>query len=179
MVSGIENFGMAETLDAFGADVTYIDAPMIVGLPLPLKSLKALGRAAKLIAPIGAQLPIQMIYPTGKKQDSQTETWRSRYFKNADIITGDFHYILRHAPQDLRGKTILTNTTTPDNVEDMRRRGVNMLITTTPRLEGRSLSTNMLEAAFIAVSGKYPLSNEDYRDLIAESGVQANILELN
>lgn len=179
MVSGIENFGMAETLDALGADVTYIDAPMILGVPLPLKSLKAVSRAASMLAPLGSQLPIHMIYPTGKNQDSQRETWRSRYFRDADVITGDFHYILRHAPQDLRGKIILTNTTTPNNVAEMKRRGVKTLITTTPRLEGRSLSTNMLEAAFIAVSGKYPLSDENYRELIAASGVKPSVLELN
>ena len=179
MVSGVENFGMAESLDELGANVTYLDAVMVLGLPLPLGSLKGLSRAARVLAPLATQLPIHMLYPTGKQQEAQAKSWRSRYFKDADVITGDFHYILRHAPADLSGKIILTNTTTPDNVEQMRRRGVKTLITATPRFDGRSLSTNMLEAAFVAVAEKFPLDESDYVELIEASGVEPSVLELN
>ena len=169
---------MAEALDTLGAQVTYGDAIFFLGVPLPLRSLNALARAARVLAPAVTQLPISLLYPTGKKQETTKTDWRSRYLENADVIAGDFHLIRRHLPDDLQGKTILTQTTTQGDIELLKQRGLKTLVTTTPRYNGRSLSTNMLEAALIAVSGRYPLSDEDYRELLAEAGLKPDVLEL-
>jgi len=48
----------------------------------------------------------------------------------------------------------LTNTTTSENVEELKKRGVSLLITTTPVIEGRSFGTNVLEGVFTALLGK-------------------------
>jgi hypothetical protein len=62
------------------------------------------------------------------------------------VIAGDCHYIKRHMPDDLRGKVIVTNTTTPDDQQLFKALGVKFLVTTTPVLDGRSFGTNMMEA---------------------------------
>jgi hypothetical protein len=64
-------------------------------------------------------------------------------------------------PDDLRGKMIVTNTTTDANVELFRERGVDWLITTTPRYDGRSFGTNMMEAALTAYAGYGRVLTED------------------
>ncbi len=179
MVSAVDRFGMAESLSQLGADVLYADLIYILGLPIPLESLQSLSRVANIIAPIATQLPINWLYPTGSKQEKSETGWRTKYFDWAEIIAGDFHFIKRYAPETLQGKIILTNTTTKDDVEMLRKRGVKMLITTTPRINGRSFSTNWLEAAFIAVSGKYPLTPDDYKKLLEESKLEPDILNLN
>ncbi|MDP3058013.1 MAG: quinate 5-dehydrogenase, partial [bacterium] len=73
---------------------------------------------------------------------------------DADIIAGDFHFIRRYMPQKLEGKIIITNTVTKDDVILLKQKGVKMLITTTPELEGRSFGTNVMEALLVALSGK-------------------------
>jgi hypothetical protein len=179
MVSAVDRFGMAESLSQLGADVLYADLIYILGLKLPLKSLKSLARVANIIAPIATQLPISWLYPTGSKQEKSETGWRTQYFDWAEIIAGDFHFIKRYAPENLQGKIILTNTTTKDDVEMLRKRGVKTLITTTPRVNGRSFSTNWLEAAFVAVSGTYPLSPDDYKKLLEQSKLEPDVLKLN
>jgi hypothetical protein len=179
MVSGLENFGMAEALAAHGADVTYADAVYFMGWPLPLKSLAALARLARVGLPVIRHLPIGVLYPTGAKQETSDPGWRARYFAEAEVIAGDFHVIRRYAPDDLAGKVIVTNTTTKADVEMLKGRGLRTLLTTTPRLEGRSLATNLLEAALVAVAGKHPLSDADYEELIARAGLGPDVLELN
>ena len=57
-------------------------------------------------------------------------------------------------PERLDGKIVLTNTVTPANIEELRERGVRMLITTTPDFGGRSFGTNVIEAALLALLGK-------------------------
>jgi hypothetical protein len=179
MVSAVDRFGMAESLAQAGADVLYADLIYILGLPIPLKSLTSLTRVANIIAPIATQLPISWLYPTGSKQEKSETGWRTKYFDSSEIIAGDFHFIKRYAPENLQGKIILTNTTTKDDVAMLKKRGVKTLITTTPRVNGRSFSTNWLEAAFIAISGKYPLTPDDYKKLLEESKLQPDILQLN
>jgi len=181
MLSAVDRFGMAETIDSFGAEMIFADLIYILSLPIQLRTLKSLRRTAHVIAPIASQLPIKWLYPTGSKQEKETAEsgWKTRYFDWADVIAGDFHFVKRYAPADLRGKTVLTNTTTPEDVEMLRKRGLKTLITTTPRFNGRSLSTNMLEAAFVAISEKHPLTKQDYDDLIIKSGLKGDRLELN
>jgi hypothetical protein len=179
LVSAVDRFGMAEALASLVAEVIYGDLIFILGLPVPLRNLRSLAVVAKLLAPLVAQLPVSWLYPTGQKQTVSEAGWRQRYFDWADVIAGDFHFIRRYAPESLAGKIILTNTTTKEDVALLKARGLHMLITTTPRYEGRSLSTNMLEAAFVALSGKFPLTSHDYETLITASGIMPDVQILN
>ena len=81
---------------------------------------------------------------------------------------------------DLAGKTIITNTTTEENRALLRKRGVERVITTTPRYEGRSFGTNMMEAAMIAISGKERvLTHDELSELLDQLNFEPQIQELN
>jgi len=111
-------------------------------------------------------LPISVLYPTGQKQDQIVPRF-TKWYDWADIIAGDCHYIKRHMPESLAGKTIVTNTTTPEDMVLFRQRGVRYVVTTTPQLDGRSFGTNMMEAALTAVAGKNrPLTKEELRPML-------------
>ena len=178
MLSGTDRYGMAEALTQAGADIVFGDLIFILGLPVALKSLGALRTMASLLGPVVTNLPISWLYPTGKRQETSVIGWRTRYFDQAEVIAGDFLLLKRYAPEDLSGKIVLTNTTTADDVAMLRQRGVSKLITTTPRYNGRSLATNLLEATFLAISGKTELSDEEYLDLLEQSGLGPDVLDL-
>ena len=96
------------------------------------------------------------------------------------MIAGDCHYIKRHMPDDLAGKVIVTNTTTPDDVALFKQCGVRYLVTTTPVLDGRSFGTNMMEAALVAVSGKgRSLTQAEYNELLGQLNFEPQLQELN
>jgi hypothetical protein len=83
-------------------------------------------------------------------------------------------------PDDMQGKVIVTNTTTPQDVEDFRKSGVKYLVTTTPVLEGRSFGTNMMEAALVAVSGKNrPLTWDELSEMLDKLDFEPQLQELN
>jgi hypothetical protein len=83
-------------------------------------------------------------------------------------------------PEDMQGKIVVTNTTTPEDVALFKRTGVKYLVTTTPVLEGRSFGTNMMEAALVAISGKgRPLSLDEYSELLARLDFKPQLQELN
>jgi len=80
---------------------------------------------------------------------------------------------------DMKGKVIVTNTTTLDDIELFREVGVKYLVTATPVLEGRSFGTNMMEAALIAISGKgRVLTHDELRELLDQLDFEPQIQEL-
>lgn len=179
MPLAVDRYGMAESLDQAGFDLIFCDLMFALGIPLPIRSLKRLRQAAAIIAPAGGLLPISMLYPTGQNQDQNLPKYE-RWFNYGPLIAGDFLYIRRHMPLDLSGKTIITNTTTPSDVALLRERGLAYLITTTPRIDGRSFGTNVLEAALIAYAGQgRVLDNTKLATLVEELDLGPTVQALN
>ncbi len=120
-----------------------------------------------------------MLYPTGEKQE-QVKPKFEKYYQGNTVTGGDFLYIKQHMPEDMRGKIIVTNTTTPADVEFLKKRGVKYLVTTTPNLHGRSFGTNVMEAALIAVAGKgRTLTKNELNALIDQLGIEPELQKLN
>jgi hypothetical protein len=149
-------------------------------VPIKLWSLRALDIFARLIAPIAAQLPISVLYPTGESQKKSKPKFGDVY-EWADIVAGDYHFIHRFMPERLDGKVIVTNTVTDSDVAELKAKGVSYLVTTTPEMEGRSFATNVIEALLVAMSGKRPdeLTEKDYFDLIKKAKIKPRVEKLN
>lgn len=183
IVCAVDRFGMAEALIEEGCDVTFGDLIFSLGLPIPLHSMQTLHRLARIIAPMLTLLPFKMLYPTGDKQKKvrEPEARYVRFYQEADVIAGDFHYIRKYLPKSIRGKVILTNTVTPKDVELLRERGASLLITTTPNLNGRSFGTNVMEGVLVSLSNKQPgeLSSADYERLLEQIGFVPRVEVLN
>jgi hypothetical protein len=179
LVSGVDRFGMAETLPTLGANTLFGDLIFALGIPLPIRTIGALRLVADLLLPIITRLPFSMIYPTGEKQ-TQTVSKYTNYFDWADIIAGDWHYIRRYMPERLDGKIILTNTTTEQDVALMRAAGIATLISTTPEFDGRSFGTNVMEGVIVALNGKDPddMTSHDYLHTLDQLGWQPRVLKL-
>ncbi|HSL93369.1 MAG TPA: quinate 5-dehydrogenase, partial [Bacillota bacterium] len=166
MVCGIDRFGMAEAFGEAAADLTLGDLIFTIGIPIPIHSLRALDMIARVIAPFMTQLPFRYLYPTGSKQEQQVARGE-KYFRDNRIIAGDFHFIRRFMPQDMQGKIVLTNTVTRDDITLLKERGVKILVTTTPELNGRSFGTNVMEALLVALAGgKDSLTADEYEQLL-------------
>lgn len=176
IMAGVDRPGMAEIFPALGAKVVYGDLLFAVGVPVPLHSLGQVKLLAALCLPALRLLPMSVLYPTGSRQDS-TKPKHGRHFQEAEIIAGDFVFIKRYMPDDLQGKVIVTNTTRTDDLAALRKRGVRLLITTTPPIGGESFGTNLLEGVLVALSGKRPeeLTEQDYLDFAEAVGWQPGI----
>ncbi|MFN8612382.1 MAG: quinate 5-dehydrogenase [Vulcanimicrobiota bacterium] len=156
VVSALDRFGLAEALVQEGAQCTFGDKIFALDLDQPIHDLETLEREAEKLLPELCKLPISMLYPVGPSQTRiEPKDLTTRYMLEADWICGDFHLIRRRLPDRLQGKTVLTNTITAEDVEELRGRGVARLITTTPEFAGRSFGTNVLEAMLLA-AGKSP-----------------------
>ena len=163
LVSAIDRFGMAEAFKEQGAKLLCGDLIFALKFPLAIKSLAVLETLARVSLPLISKLPFKILYPTGEKQTKSQEKF-SKYFKEAKIIAGDFHYIRYYSPKELADKIIITNTVTRTDRARLRKKGVKKLITTTPKLKGRSFGTNVIEALLTTLVDKdvNQITNDDY-----------------
>jgi len=179
LVSAVDRFGMAEALAKRCKSIVFGDLIWGVGLPVPVRTWEGLQTLARILLPVVVQLPFQWFYPTGEKQTINTPK-HTKYFDEADLIAGDWHYIRRYAPLKLTGKIILTNTIRKADVEFLREREASRLITTTPEIGGESFGTNVMEAVFVTLIGKPPakLTPADYLGTLKQLGWRPQIIEL-
>jgi hypothetical protein len=179
LASSVDRFGMALSFAEAGYDMVYADLMFALGLGIPLRTIRSVEILAAILLPILGHLPISFIYPTGEKQTINEPKWEE-YYQWASVVAGDFLYIKRHMPLRMDGKVIVTNTTTQEDVKMLTERGVKYLVTTTPRLEGRSFGTNVMEGALVTVAGKgRRLTTSELEELIEELDLGPAIEKLN
>lgn len=176
---GVDRWGLSKSFSEAGYEIIFGDFMFGLDIPIALHKLSQVKFLAGILMPIAGRLPFEWIYPTGEKQEKRTPKWE-KYYQWATVIAGDVHYIKRFMPDHLQGKVVVTNTTTPEDVETFRKAGVKYLLTTTPVLDGRSFGTNMMEAALVAISGKNrPLTWNEYDELLNRLGFEPQLQELN
>lgn len=174
-----DRYGMAESLHRAGFELVFCDLIFGLGLPIPIYGLARLRTLAAVLMPVIGLMPVSMLYPTGQNQDENIPKYE-KWFHFGPVIAGDFQYIRRNMPLDMQGKIIITNTTTASDVELMQARGVSYLVTSTPRIDGRSFGANVLEAALIAYSGKgRELNDAELLALVKELNLRPEVHELN
>lgn len=151
VMTAVDRYGLLRAFIDGGYRCLFGDALFSLGLPLSLRSESSVRTVMTLLIPIVSRLPFEWVYPVGDKQHQRKPKF-SWAFEQASVIAGDCHYITRYMPDNLEGKVIVTNTTTPGDVDLFRQAGVKYLMTTTPVYDGRSFGTNMMEAALLAVT---------------------------
>ncbi len=182
MVSAVDRFGMAEAFLDIGCDVVFGDLIFAAGIPYAVRSLAELEEIAKKTLPEMVKLPFHMLYPTGKKQETQDEEKVKKfghYYQEAKVIAGDYHLVRRYMPP-LDGQTIITNTTTAEDVDFLREKGAGCLVTTTPEFAGRSFGTNVIEGVLVAILQKpwEEIKPEEYLSLLRRLDFRPRIIRL-
>ncbi|HKZ43612.1 MAG TPA: hypothetical protein VJZ78_01085 [Anaerolineales bacterium] len=172
----IDRIGLAQAAAEVSDSIVLGDLMVALGIPLPVYGIPAFKRIARVLLLIVSWFPMSMIfYGSGGAEQKPKYT---KYFETSDLLAGDYLFMRKYMPLDISGKTIITNTTTSDNIELLRTRGARMVITTTPRYEGRSFGTNMLEAALTAYAGKgRPLTEVELNALIDELELKPSVIK--
>lgn len=117
-----------------------------------------------------ADQSFRLIFPAageaGVKRDESNFKW-------ADIIAGDLGAIRRYAPASLKGKTIVGEYASAEDVDDLRARGASMLVTTMPQLTDANLAEHgaaVFEAVLVSIreDKTSPLNEDTYLNLMAD-----------
>ncbi|MBI5352761.1 MAG: quinate 5-dehydrogenase [Chloroflexi bacterium] len=166
----VDRLGLAEAVAEVSDRTVFGDLMVALGVPLPVVGIPAFKRVARIMLPIVSHFPMSMIFYGS--DGAEHEPKYTKYFEGSDLIAGDYLFMRKYMPRNLAGKTIVTNTTTEENIALLKERGVKTIITTTPRFDGRSFGTNMNEAMLTAYAGKgRRLTDDELNTLIDELGI--------
>jgi hypothetical protein len=175
----VDRLGLGEAVSEVANRVVIGDLMVALGIPIPLNGMESYYRVARWMLPVVSHFPMSMLFYGSNKKEEYKPKY-VKFWQESDLLAGDFLFMRKYVPDDLSGKWIVTNTTTEKNVEFLKERGVHMLITSTPRYEGRSFGTNMMEAALTAYAGLgRVLTKPELNKLIDELQLKPSIQVLN
>jgi hypothetical protein len=173
----VDRLGLAEAASEVSDRIVFGDLMVALGVPVPVFGIPAFKRVARVMLPIVSWFPMSMLFYGS--DGAEQEPKYVKYFEGSDLIAGDFLFMRKYMPEHMDGKTVVTNTTTEENIGLLKARGVKTVITTTPRYECRSFSTNMLEAALTAYAGKgRRLTDDELNGLIDSLKLTPTVLTL-
>jgi len=183
LVCSLDRFGVAESLCKLCQEknVLYGDLMFAIDVNLPLYNYNHLKTVANILLPIACNIPFKYLYPTGDKQKEHKKKYQDKYAWS-DIIAGDFHYINKYLPDIksdiMKDKIIITNTLVDKDIEELKSRGVKLIISSTPSLNGRNFGTNVLEGIIISKIGKsiYETSEQELDNILTEMNWQPSIV---
>ena len=174
----VDRLGLAQAVAEVSDRIVSGDLMVALGVPIPLYGIPAFKRVARIMLPIVSHFPMSMIFYGS--DGAEHEPKYVKYFEESDLIAGDFLFMRKYMPKTLTGKTVVTNTTTEENITLLKERGVKTVITTTPRYDGRSFGTNTTEAMLTAYAGKgRRLTDDELNSLIDELGLKPTVMHLN
>lgn len=173
LASALDRYPLALALIRHGARLIIADAMFALSLPLPFHSLTAFNLAASVALPLFSRVPITYLYPLGERQREIRPRWH-KYYQQAEILVGDWHFLRRHLPERVEGKVFITSTITAADRELLAARGAKTLITFMPVIKGRSLASNAWEAALVAAAGG-PLQGRELLALVGSAGLKPEV----
>ena len=191
MVPGLNHVGLAEALEQHTADIHYADPFIYFSLPtVPgVGSAETLETAARRTLPQLREMAYQELFPL-VEDPLQPQPRGGRLLAWADILAGDINLILRHAPADLRDKTIVVPSLTATALNALRAREAARVVTLLPpltdELEGLAgHDTAVVEAILVCLHHQdggetdTPPDETTYLNLLAEVRWQPGIMDLH
>jgi len=173
----VDRLGLAEAVAEVAERTVFGDLMVALGVPIPIYGIPSFKRVARIMLPIVSYFPMSMLFYGS--DGSEQEPKYTKFFEGSDLIAGDFLFMRKYMPVNLKGKTVVTNTTTGENIALFKERGAKTVITTTPRYDGRTFGTNMTEAMLTAYSGKRRnLTDAELNELIDELNLHPTVLSL-
>jgi hypothetical protein len=171
----VDRLGLAEAASDVSERIVLGDLMVALGVPIPVYGIPAFKRVARVMLPFVSHFPMSMLFYGS--DGAEQEPKYVKYFQGSDLVAGDFLFMRKYMPERMDGKTVVTNTTTAENIELLKSRNVKTVITTTPRYEGRSFGTNMMEAALTAYAGKKRrLTDEELNRMIDELNLKPTVI---
>ncbi|MCB9140396.1 MAG: serine carboxypeptidase [Caldilineaceae bacterium] len=173
MTPGMNHQGLIQALARRGCTIRYADPIIYFGLPdLPgIGSSGTLEQAASVTLNRLKDEPVHRIYP---QPGAPGHARAGEPFAEADVIAGDMGAIRRYAPDNLPGKTVVVEAASADDLDDLRARGVSIVVTMMPSLD-RDDPVSRWSAAVVegvlAALRKDPaaaLTEDTYLDLMAD-----------
>ncbi len=173
MTPGLNHGGLAQAFERHSTAIRYADPFIYFDLPQApgVGSKATLKQAGPATLERLKDAPFRRIHPqTGEPHRARS----ADPFGWADVIAGEIGAIRRYAPAALKRKTVVVECATEEDLQDLRKRGVSIVATMMPSLDGDGTlgrwSAAVIEAVLVALrtDREATLTEDTYLDLMAD-----------
>jgi predicted amino acid dehydrogenase len=176
-LSGLTNYRSAQVLSEYTRNLRFAD-PVGLGVPALLRSIPqleayaALEAARRRLPDVGRAVPAAV-------RDAWVRLVLRRMLPDATVVVARYEDLAPFGAAELGRKTVLTSGITDEEVAELGRRGVDVVIDRTPQLLDRVVGVNVLEAMIIAALGRqhrHDVLHDDYLELFADLKLEPRVV---
>jgi predicted amino acid dehydrogenase len=177
-LSGFGNYRAAATLAEYTRNLRFADPITRDGLPMVLRSLRALERYADLSAQLGQRRRTDGLPSDGPPRLAWNRRAMRKAMKWAHFLAAPYYEVEEYSAEELQRKVLVTSSIPDESLKRLGEKGVYVVIDHTPQLLDRVAGLNIIDAMILAALEKRSgeISDDDYLDVFAGLDVAPRML---
>ncbi|HKX66355.1 MAG TPA: dehydrogenase [Intrasporangium sp.] len=167
----------ARIIHEFTDNITTSD-PLLIDLMERVESVPVVGSYASVgLWPV-RQLPgrVQALL---RAPGPVSQTFARKAARDSDVVIATYEALVAFGLEDLRGKTVITSAVSPDQLAELARRDVDMVVDPTPQPFDITVDDAVLEAILIAGARPGRLAGTGLVEAIHAAGLEPRVLQPN
>jgi predicted amino acid dehydrogenase len=179
VLGGSNHRRTARVLSEFTDNIKFADAVLQWGLPSMLDSFNALDRFAGVSKWFLGRVPDQISTPVTAPGRRFNQSLLRKAVRDADVLVATYDELMMFDLEELAGKTLITSAISEERLEELHRRGVDLVLDDTPQpFEGITVNAAVLEGLMLAATGSEEtrLTDDDLLDMITSAGLEPRSL---
>ncbi|MCG8613136.1 MAG: dehydrogenase [Pseudomonadales bacterium] len=176
--NGMANYKAAAVLSEFTENLYFADPVLQTGIPKLLTSLHALELWAAGTHQLHKWRPPHVLSPSVAPIKEWNHFILGRAMQKADVIAASYETIEDYSLEELGGKVLLTSTISDERLENLRDKGVDVVVDITPQLFDQTVGVNVIEAMILAALDKKieELTHDDFLEILTSLDAEPRIL---
>ncbi len=180
VLGGADRARTIQVLREFTSNLDFADPALRTTVPSALVGNPVVERTAAL-----GMLAWRMTPATVKGHSRAPSGWVShqlarRAARDCDVLVGSYDELLSFELEELAGKTVMTSAVSDARLDELARRGVDLVVDAAPRPFPFMVVTAVFEAmAQAMLDQKRELTPDDLLDLVSTAGIEPRLLRPN
>ncbi|RLU00707.1 dehydrogenase [Ketobacter sp.] len=179
LFSGMNHYRTARVLTEFTDNLRFADPVLQLGIPKFLSSFDALELFAKGTHQILRWSPPHVLSPSVAPVQEWNHYILRKAMHKADVVVAFYEELERFGLEELAGKTIITSSISEARLQDLRDKGVDMVLDYSPQpFQDHTISIVVLEAMIMAATGHHhqQVTDDDLLEIISDLGLEPRTL---
>ncbi len=174
---GMNHYRTAKVLSEFTPNLTFADPLLRYGVASLLDSVPAaLDRFAALAGWPTRLIPSSVRAPAARPAGALNHALVGGAVRDADVLVATYDELAAFDLEHLAGKILLSSAISPERADDLRARGVAMILDDVPQPFEVTINEAVLEAMMLAATDTRELTDDDLLDMVVASGLEPRVL---
>jgi len=177
-LSGTINYRLASILSEYTDNLTFADPVVQFGLPNLLHSLKALELYAAGSHPMLRFESGKDLIPSIAPFQFFNHLVLRRAVREAHVVVAPYEQLAHYSVNELEGKTVITSTVSDERLEELKEKGVRLVLDCSIQPFKQTVGLNVVEAMVMAALGKSAseISQDDYLEIFTDLQLKPRLL---